>query len=118
MELIDKEGFKKTLQKEYISMSDLFGLVKINSFEKYKALGGRRTSNDAYARLKENAKKYESDYISLMDMKYSGIPVKLQNITYNMRMSQMYYILLSVWFHIPLRVVSYMTFELEEFNRL
>lgn len=92
--------------------------IIVKSFQEYKDLGGKLDILDTYALTKERAKKYEDAYISLMDMALSGIEVDEDNIRRNRLLAQVFWTILHLWFNKPLRVVSYSTFNLEEFERL
>ena len=92
--------------------------IYIKSFDEYKDNGGKMDMLDTYAHFKSKAKQYESDYISMMDMSLSGIPVKDSEIIQYRLLAQVFWTLLSLWFNKPLRKVSYSTFNLNEFDKL
>ena len=92
--------------------------ILVKSFDEYKDKGGERDFLDTYAHFKSKAKQYESDYISMMDMSLSGIPVKDSEIIQYRLLAQVFWTLLSLWFNKPLRKVSYSTFDLKEFDNL
>jgi len=94
------------------------GSLLVDSFELYKKLGGTRDELDLYSYLKEQAKKYESNYIQAMDMDLSGIPVNRKIIRMNRLRAQVHWYIIHKWFNKPLRIVDYNNFSLEEFNRL
>lgn len=92
--------------------------ILVKSFDEYKNNGGVRDFLDSYAHFKSKAKQYESDYISMMDMSLSGIPVEDSKIRQHRLLAQAFWTLLSLWFNKPLRKVSYSTFDLREFDKL
>ena len=92
--------------------------ILVPSFQVYKSLGGKYDMLDIYSRIKERAKEYESRFISCMDMKISGISVEDREIVMNRLIAQVYWTILSKWFDKPLRKVSFVNFDLDEFNRL
>ena len=94
------------------------GSLLVDSFELYKKLGGTRDELDLYSHLKEQAKRYESNYIQAMDMDLSGIQVNRKIIRMNRLLAQVHLYIIHKWFNKPLRIVDYNNFSLEEFNRL
>lgn len=94
------------------------GSLLVDSFELYKKLGGTRDELDLYSHLKEQAKRYESNYIQAMDMNLSGIQVNRKIIRMNRLLAQVHWYIIHKWFNKPLRIVDYNNFSLEEFNRL
>lgn len=75
--------------------------IIVKSFQEYKDLGGKLDILDAYSLTKERAKKYEGNYISLMDMACSGIEVSEDNIRRNRLLAQVFWTILHMWFNKP-----------------
>lgn len=94
------------------------GSVLIYSFEEYKEKGGPRDMLDVYATLKGRAKSSESTYISAVDQSLSGIPVDYDVIRRLRLTAQVWWYIIHLWFHKPLRNVDYGNFNLTEFNKL
>ena len=94
------------------------GSLLVDSFELYKKLGGTRDELDLYSHLKEQAKRYELNYIQSMDMNLSGIQVNRKIIRMNRLLAQVHWYIIHKWFNKPLRIVDYNNFSLEEFDRL
>ena len=92
--------------------------ILIHSFEDYKKQGGKRDMLDLYAFIKERAKREEGRYIDAMDQSLSGIDVSDDYLRKQRLRAQVNWYLLHLWFKKPLRKVSYINFDLEEFNRL
>lgn len=106
------------LDKDLLKQGKVEEAILIRSYEEYKSKGGTRDMLDAYSRLKEEAKKYEGDFIQMMDMDLSGIPVNREQIYYCRDIAQAFWTIIHLWFHKPLRTVSYISFSLKEFNNL
>ena len=92
--------------------------ILVHSFVEYKSKGGEKDAFDIYSGFKEKAKEFESQYISLCDQKFSGIPVEDKYLIKYRLYSQVFWTLLHKWFNKPLRKVSYASFDLKEFNEL
>lgn len=108
----------KILDKDLLKQGKVKEAILIHSYEEYRIKGGQRDMLDSYAHLKEEAKKYESDFIQMMDMDLSGIPMNRSQIYYCRDIAQAFWTIIHLWFHKPLRTVSYISFNLEEFNKL
>lgn len=108
----------KILDKALLKQGKVEEAILVHSYEEYQAKGGQRDMLDTYAHFKEKAKEYESRYIQMMDMSFSGIPVDKGELRYTASVAQTFWYILHLWFNKPLRVVKYSTFSLEEFNNL
>lgn len=73
---------------------------------------------DTYFKCKTKAKQLESDYIEAMDMSLSGIEVSDAYLKSTRYAAQVYWNILAVKFNKPQRIVSFRTFDLNEFNEL
>lgn len=87
----------------------------IEAYTKYAAT---HDELDTYFRCKTKAKQFESDYIEAMDMSLSGMDVSKAYIESTRYAAQVYWNILAVKFNKPQRTVSFMKFDLEEFNEL
>ena len=94
------------------------GSLLVDSFKLYKKLGGTRDELDLYSHLKEQAKRYELNYVQAMDMALSGINVDEKIIRRNRLLAQVHWYIIHKWFNKPLRIVNFYNFSLEEFNKL
>ena len=108
----------KVFDTEILKQGKVEESILIHSFDEYKSLGGTKDILDVYAITRDRAKMYEDRYIQGMDMSLSGIPVEEGVITKNRLLAQVFWYILHLWFHRPLRKVSYANFDLEEFNKL
>lgn len=108
----------KILDKDLLKQGKVEEAILIHSYEEYRVKGGTKDMLDCYSGLKEKAKKYESDFIQMMDMDLSGIPMNRNQIYYCRDIAQAFWTIIHLWFHKPLRTVSYISFNLEEFNKL
>ena len=108
----------KILDKGLLKQGKVEEAILVHSYEEYQAKGGQRDMLDTYAHFKEKAKEYESRYIQMMDMDLSGIPMKREDIYYCRDIAQAFWTIIHLWFHKPLRIVSYTSFDLKEFNKL
>lgn len=73
---------------------------------------------DTYFKCKTKAKQLESDYIEAMDMSLSGIEVSDVHLKSTRYAAQVYWNIIAVKFNKPQRIVSFRTFDLNEFNEL
>lgn len=101
-----------------LNQGNVEGSIIVKSFQQYKDGGGKLDILDTYALTRDRAKKYEDRYIMLMDMACSDIEVSEDNIRRNRLLAQVFWTILHLWFNRPLRVVDYLTFDLNEFNKL
>lgn len=101
-----------------LNQGNIEGSIIVKSFQQYKDGGGKLDILDTYALTRDRAKMYEDRYIQGMDMSLSGIPVEEDVITKNRLLAQVFWTILHLWFNRPLRVVDYLTFDLNEFNKL
>lgn len=112
-----KKGVK-LLDDALLAKGETVKCIIVSSYEEYKLLGGTRNKYDMYAKIKEDAKQNESSYISYIDQSCSGIDIPEEAIKYKKFKAQALWNILSLWFGAPLRIVSYRTFNLDEFNEL
>lgn len=108
----------KILDKNLLKQGDVEKSILVHSYAEYKSKGGQRDMLDCYAHFKEKAKEYELKFIEMMDMDISGIPVKKSEMFYCRNIAQAFWYILHLWFNKPLRVVTYLNFNLKEFNNL
>lgn len=86
--------------------------------EAYTEYAATHDKLDTYFRCKTKAKQLESDYIEAMDMSLSGMDVSKAYLKSTRYAAQVYWNILAVKFNKPQRTVSFMKFDLEEFNEL
>jgi hypothetical protein len=108
----------KILDKNLLKQGKVEEAILVHSYEEYRAKGGQRDMLDCYAHFKELAKKYESNFIQMMDMDLSGIPMEREDIYYCRDIAQAFWTIIHLWFHKPLRIVDFNTFSLKEFNNI
>ena len=108
----------RLINRDILMQGKIEESILIKSFEEYKTKGGNRDMLDVYAFIKERAKKYEGEYISLMDQACSGIEVSDSYIRECQLASNALWYILHLWFDKPIRKANYSTFNLQEFNRL
>jgi hypothetical protein len=108
----------KLFDTNLVAQGLLFEAIFVRSFDEYKAKGGEHDMLDCYAHFKEKAKDFELCYIENMDAINSGIPFDARVARINRYKSQIFWLLITLWFNKPLRIVDYNTFSLEEFNKL
>lgn len=108
----------KVIDREILFQGKVPESIIVKSFGEYKQLGGTRDLLDMYAFAKDVAKRHEGRYIDAMDQSLSGIPVSDEFIRKQRLIAQASWYIVHLWFGKPLRVVSYSTFDLQEFNRL
>lgn len=108
----------KLIDTEILFQGKVSNSILVHSFEEYKKQGGKRDMLDVYAYIKEKAKQKESDYITMMDMSLSGIAVPEENMCQKRLLAQALWYILHLWFNRELREVSFLNFDLTEFNKL
>ena len=108
----------RLLNKDLVKQGRIKESVMVHSFEEYKAQGGKRSMLDVYSKIKEMAKSDESMFITCMDMLLSGIDVNEDATRLYANRSQALWYVLHLWFKVPLRKVSFIDFDLDEFNKL
>ena len=108
----------KLFDIEVLFQGRVSGSILVHSFEEYKEQGGKRDMFDVYAFIKERAKQKESDYITMMDMSLSGIEVSEKCMYQKRLLAQALWYILHLWFNRELREVSFINFDLTEFNKL
>lgn len=108
----------KLFNTEILFQGKVSESILVHSFQEYKELGGKRDMFDVYAFIKERAKQKESDYISMMDMSISGIDIPEEAIMQKRLLAQGLWYILHLWFNRELRTVSFLNFDLDEFNKL
>lgn len=67
--------------------------------------GGKRTYMQLYHTLYTKAEEYEYEYISLMDMQFSGIEINMQRLKLSLLYSQALYLLITEIYGEPLKKV-------------
>ena len=108
----------KILDKDLLKQGKIEESILVHSYAEYQVKGGQHDMLDTYAHFKEKAKEYELKYIEMMDMDLSGIPCNREDIAYCANIADAFWRILHLWFHKPLRTVSYTSFDLKEFNKL
>lgn len=86
--------------------------------EAYADYAATHDELDTYFACKTKAKQLESDYIEAMDMDFSGIEVSEAYLKSTKYAAQVYWDILHVKFNKPQRIVSFIGFDLDEFNKL
>lgn len=108
----------KILDKDLLKQGKVEEAILVHSYAEYQVKGGKRDMLDTYAHFKEKAKKYELQYIEMIDMASSGIPVSVNDIEYCKSIAQAFWTIIHLWFYKPLRIVDFNTFSLKEFNNI
>lgn len=120
MKLIKENVYNAICNSNSCTIEQLRDCLTVTSYEEYISCGGTKSCFDLYYKIKERAKEAEGDYISKTDFALSvpdcGVT---DHDLYKMRVkAQLYWVALNTIFNVPLRKVSYLNFDYNEFKAL